>query len=160
MAGIIIYALVIGYALHLMIDDYPKTHYFFATLNISISVVLIPAFIIRWIWKFFRPALSPINSISNTQHHVAEMMHEIGYFLILFVLVSGVLMLTHSFELFFLISIPNPIQSKDITDFFFQAHRISCYLLALWGLMHVSAALHHHFFLKNRVLKQMLGEKH
>jgi cytochrome b561 len=158
MAAIIIYALIIGYALHLMIDEYPKAHYFFATLNISISVVLMPLFIIRWVWKFFRAIPTPIDGIPKVQHNMAEMMHEIGYFLIFFVLVSGIFMLTHPVKLFFLISIPNLIQSTDITAFFFQIHRVSCALLALWVLAHMGAALHHHFVVKNAVLKRMLGK--
>jgi cytochrome b561 len=67
-------------------------------------------------------------------------------------------MLTHPVKLFFLISIPNLIKSTDITAFFFQIHRVSCALLALWVLAHMGAALHHHFIVKNAVLKRMLGK--
>jgi cytochrome b561 len=158
MAAIIIYALIVGYALHLMIDEYPKAHYFFATLNISLSVVLIPVLIIRWVWKFFRITPNPIESIPKFQHQIAEIMHEIGYFLIFFVLLSGVLMMSHSFKFFFLISIPHLIQSIEITDFFFQIHRVSCFLLAFWVLAHVTAASHHHFFRKNSILSRMLSQ--
>ncbi|PSW21985.1 cytochrome B [Photobacterium sanctipauli] len=159
MAIIIIYATCAGYAMHLVIDSHPNIFQFLSVLNMSLATIGSIAFIIRWIWKYFRPVKSfNEKGIPQWQSSLAHLIHSVIYQLMLVVFISGFLMLETSYELFWLITIPNPITSPDINSFFFTVHRISCAALALVVLLHASAALKHHFVTKNLVLKRMLGQ--
>jgi cytochrome b561 len=58
---------------------------------------------------------------------------------------------------FGLFNLPNLISAnQQMADFYFQTHSILGYVFAVLIGLHVAAALHHHFFIKDDVLKKML----
>lgn len=158
MAVIIIYATAAGYVMHLVIDSHPAFFHFLSVMNMSLATVGSAVFVIRWFWKYFRPQRSfSERQIPRWQLNMAHMLHGVIYQLMFVIFISGFLMLDTSYQLFWLIEIPNPVTSQDINGFFFIVHRISCASLAVVITLHASAALKHHYVAKNQVLLRMVG---
>lgn len=155
MAIIIIYASVAGYAMHLVVDKNPLLWSFLSTLNMSVATIGTFLFSIRWLWRYFRPDVVEIENINNIQRKISHIMHSFLYFIMFTVFISGFLMIEHSYDLFWLVNIPQPIKNLDINKFFFSIHRVSCIILSISVLIHISAALHHQLIKKNNLLSRM-----
>lgn len=156
MAIVIIYTTIAGYLMHLTIDNNLKLSSFISTLNMSMATLITPLFFLRWCWRHLRNPL-PVEPVRH--HKLAKIIHSLIYFLMFSVLLSGFLMLKQEYQLFWLYTVPNPITSPEINNFFFRVHRISCGLLATLVLLHSSAALYHHYVTCNRILYRMLGPR-
>lgn len=154
MAIVIIYATIAGYVMHLVIDDYPAVFHVLSVINMSMATLITPLFFIRWGWKYMRNA-PPAPQVAH--HKIAKLVHSLLYFMMFLVFVSGFLMLKESYSWFWLYQINNPVSSADINQFFFTLHRYSCVVLAGLVILHVSAALHHHWIKGNKILHRMIG---
>ncbi|MGZ9713827.1 cytochrome b [Glaciimonas sp. GNP009] len=153
-AGLIIYTMIAGYSLHFLID----TPYFsfFSVLNMSIGTVVIPLTVVRYLWKFFRPSVPYPADLSRPKKNIAHLAHEMFYLVIFVMLLSGVLMLTHSYRFFWLIDIPNPINDASINGFFFDVHRASCAGVAVMLILHLAAVAKHQLIDKRNIISRML----
>jgi len=154
MAAVIIYATVAGYVMHLVMDK-PAIFSFLSILNMSLATIATPLLAVRYIWSHFRQAPEMPSSIPKPQKSAAKLAHSLIYLLMFMVFSTGYLMLTEPYSCFWLVTIENLISSTEINNFFFILHRVSCALLGGLVVLHVSAALKHHFFTKNYVLKMM-----
>lgn len=157
MASIILYATMAGYYMHVVVNSHPKIFNFLSTLNMSLATVAAPVFVARWVWSYFRPSEGNVKN-KTTYSAVVSLAHAILYFLMFMVFISGFFMLTDGYYLFGLIYMPNLITSVDINGLFFTIHRFSCLALFSLVLVHISAALYHHFVMKDKILLRMLGK--
>ncbi|MDW1848711.1 cytochrome b/b6 domain-containing protein [Vibrio sp. Vb2110] len=156
-AAVTLYALIAGYVMLMVMDSYPNLFSFLSILNMSLATLIFPLFVLRWVWKYFRPDVES-DSGSAKYHGLVKIAHSTLYVLMFIVFVSGFLMLKHHYDFFWLIEIPNLISDENINNFFFLIHRYACIMLSLFVLMHVVAALAHHFVVKDKVLLRMLGK--
>ena len=154
MAFIILYATVAGYGM-LLVMDHPWMFNVLSNLNMSFATVGSVLFLIRWIWRYFRTEPDLKATISDKQKRCAKLAHAAMYFVMFIVFVSGFLMLKHGYQFFWLFEIPNPIDNVAVNEFFFVVHRASCMALATLIVVHILAALKHHFILKNNILRSM-----
>ncbi|PUA18741.1 cytochrome b [Glaciimonas sp. PCH181] len=153
-AVIIIYTMIAGYSLHLMVG----TVYFafFSVLNMSLGTLVIPLMIVRYIWAFFRPSVPYPTDLSRPKKNMAHLAHEMFYLIIFVMLISGVLMLTHGFPLFWLIDIPQPIINPAVNAFFFKIHRVACIAVSVTLVLHIAAVVKHQLIDKRDILSRML----
>ncbi|WOX38504.1 cytochrome b, partial [Serratia marcescens] len=77
------------------------------------------------------------------------------YLLICLVLISGFLMLENGFAVFGFIDFPCPVNNLEVNQFFLAAHRYSCIALSAMMVIHVSAVIKHHCFVKRTILRRM-----
>ncbi|WP_084185917.1 cytochrome b [Vibrio pacinii] len=155
MAVIILYATFAGYGM-LLVMDRPVLFHVLSNLNISLATLATILFFVRWVWKFFRVEPELPNTISDTQKSFAKLAHGVMYFAMFVVFISGYLMLKHSYQFFWVIEIPNLIDNVAVNEFFFVVHRASCLTLAILVVVHILAALKHHYIIKNNVLRSMM----
>ncbi|NOH80404.1 cytochrome b [Vibrio sp. RE86] len=155
MATVIIYATVAGYVMHLVMDR-PEIFSFLSILNMSLATVVTPLLILRYVWSHFRHSPEMPSSIPKTQKGVAKLVHSLIYLLMFLVFSTGYLMLKEPYSFFWLVTIENLVKHPEINDFFFILHRVSCALLGLLVVVHITAALKHHFVSKNYVLRMMV----
>ena len=158
MAFIIIYATIAGYVM-LMMSGRPMVLGVLHTLNVSGATVAAVLLVFRWIWSFFRKTPELPNTIPKLHQDIAKFAHAVVYLVMFIVFVSGFLMLKHDIQFFWLFTIKQPISNVAVNEFFFIVHRISCAVLAVLIMLHVAAAMKHHFKLKNTVLKSMIFNK-
>ena len=159
MAIIILYTTFAGYGM-LLVMDHPVLFHVLSNLNMSFATVGSVVFLIRWVWRYFRVDPELPTTISDKQKSCAKLAHGAMYFVMFMVFVSGYLMLKHSYQFFWLIEIPNPIDNAAVNEFFFVVHRASCMTLAALVAVHVFAALKHHYIIKNNVLRSMMFRFH
>ncbi|MDE1312044.1 cytochrome b [Vibrio aestuarianus] len=159
MAIIIIYALIAGYAMHLVMDK-PKLFHILSVLNMSWATIGAFLLVLRWIWRFFRVEPELPSSIPKLQRHIAKLAHSVIYLLMLIVFVSGFLMLKENYSFFWLFEIPNPVKNSEVNAFFFSVHRVSCVLLLLMVVIHIIAVVKHRYINRNGVLNSMLITRH
>jgi len=150
----IIYTMLVGYGMHFVSDA--AVHDVLSMLNMSVATVVAGLMVVRFIWRFFRPALSHGDKIPSTHKAAAHLAHEVFYIIIFCVLVSGFLMLKHGFAFFGLIEIPRLVHSDVVNDFFFTFHRASCIALGLMLALHIAAVVKHQWVDKYPILSRML----
>ncbi|MFM2667471.1 cytochrome b/b6 domain-containing protein [Vibrio mediterranei] len=158
MAVVIIYATIAGYTMHLVIDSSPSLWSILSVMNMSLATITTPILLARWCWKYFRPSVYHRVKYSRL-YPLARMTHSMIYFLMFLVFISGYLMLEESYKLFWLINIPNLIEAPQLNSFFFLVHRIGCIALSGFVIAHMLAAIYHHFWTGNNVLKLMWSSK-
>lgn len=150
----IIYASVAGYSLHIVTN--PALHSFLSQMNMSLATVLIALFPVRLAWRFLRTDPQETPGIPTKQQKIAHIAHSVLYVLIGWVLISGFLMVPHGYQLFWTFQINTPFEEGSVTHTFNVIHRVGCMTLASMVLLHVAAALKHHFIGRNNVLRKML----
>ena len=155
MASVIIYATIAGYVMH-YVTSHPELFSFLSVLNMSLATIATPLFIVRYVWSHFRSSPTMPLSVPEGQKCVAKLAHSLMYLVMFIVFSTGYLMLKEPYSLFWLVSVNNPITDPAINGFFFYLHRASCIALACLVVLHVCAALKHHFVSRNYVLKMML----
>lgn len=155
MASVIIYATIAGYVMH-YVTSHPELFSFLSVLNMSLATVATPLLVVRYIWSHFRSPPTMPTSIPERQKCVAKLAHSLMYLAMFMVFSTGYLMLEQPYSLFWLTTVENLITNPAINSFFFYLHRASCIALACLIVLHISAALKHHFVSKNYVLKMMI----
>lgn len=153
-AAIIIYAMCMGYVLHLL--EGTSWFHFFSELNMSLATVATPMMMIRFVWRFFKPAVPYPNYIPPRKRQLVAFLHEMLYLTIMVVLISGFLMLKHGYFLFGLIAVPQPVSSAEINAFFFAVHRVSCVLLCVIVVGHIGAVINYRRKGQREILQRMM----
>lgn len=149
----IIYASIVGYALGWIAD--PSAHDFFSHLNMSLATVLMALFPVRVAWRFIRaePA-SP--AIDPRELRLAKGVQSLIYLAIAAVLISGFLMVPHSYALFGTVTVPTVFEKGPMTEAFFLAHRIGCASLVGLVLLHGMGVVKHTLIKPVGLLRRMV----
>lgn len=129
-------------------------------LHKAIGVLVLGLGILFLCWKVvnIKPHLPP--EMTKIEKTLAPSVHHLLWLLILLMPITGLLMSifggrpTHFFGLFTIpgLSEPNP----EWGSFFHSTHQLLSYLIIGLVSLHVAAALRHHFWLRDNVLRGML----
>ena len=154
----VIALLVIGnLAGGLLSDSLPKA-WNVITLHKSMGLLILLLSIGRLLWRFtwktppYRPPLKPYDRL------LAKSVHLIFYALILIMPLTGWIFTSAGKygAAFFGIPVSLPItKANPLVGLSAQAHEILGYAFAALVVLHVAAALRHHFLLKDGVLRRM-----
>lgn len=150
----IIYATVVGYALHVIPAG--PAHDFLSHLNMSLATLLIVLFPIRVWWKFARNDPAPPKGLNARQVQFAHLIQTLVYLAILVVLVSGYLMVPDGYRLFGLVDISTPFAKGDVTGAFFLLHRIGCAVLTGLVCLHLLGVIVHTLIRPTGLLRRMI----
>lgn len=125
-----------------------------------IGVALFTLVIIRLAWRLTHPIPRLPATMSVWEQNAARSVHFLLYFLMLAIPLSGWLMSSAAgFPVVFLGWIPLPdlvAKNKELADLFKQIHWMLNMGLITLVILHLLAALKHHFIEKDHVLVQML----
>ncbi|WP_256583842.1 cytochrome b [Burkholderia singularis] len=153
-AAIILYTMITGFSLHLIENLVIRR--FVSTLNMSLATCLVPLFPVRYIWSFFRPPVAPVTTIRRTQQAIARIVHSLIYAITGFVLMGGILMVPDGYWFFGLFHVATPFSKGSVTNHWYFFHKNACYGLFILVVLHIGAALKHHFIERDGILKRML----
>ena len=110
----------------------------------------------RLIWKFLNPAPESWDK-NKLRKIIAKTNYFLMYSFIIIIVVSGVLKKFYTEEPVNLLIFK--IQSSktvfELSDFFYSLHEISNFILIALVSLHVTAALYHHIFLKQKIIKKI-----
>ncbi len=126
----------------------------------STGMLILVVVLLRILWRLMNPAPRPSRHLSQFQRRVAGTGQWLMYCLLVAIPVSGwVINSAANFPLrwFGLFEIP-PITgpSIEIEDMAKTTHLVLICCLAAIVLIHIGAALHHHWIKRNDILKRML----
>jgi len=130
--------------------------YFLYDIHKATGLVLFAIFLIRLGWFFHNP--QPKFTASPWQQRAAKW-NKINLYLFMFAMpVTGFLcsvLSGYDVNFYNLFTIPAITSHPLLDKITHKAHEIVSYFLIAAFVLHVLGALHHHFFLKDNVLKRM-----
>ena len=115
---------------------------------------------IRLLWKMVNVAPILPSSILKVERFLAHMGHLALYGLMIAMPLSGWLMSSaagFTVSVYGLFTMPNLIEpSAELKAFFVSAHEVIAWMIIVMVSLHAGAALLHHFYYRNNVLRRML----
>lgn len=125
-----------------------------------LGITLFALVIIRLTWRLTHPIPQFPATMPSWERYAAQSVHFLLYFLMLAIPLSGWVMSSAAgFSVVFLGWIPLPdlvAKNKELADLFKQIHWTLNLSLFSLVILHLLAALKHHFIVKDHVLVQML----
>lgn len=140
-ALMILWLLMSGFYAGLIKEEEPLKHVIGA-FNVSLSLLLIPIFLVRTYVSFGR-GYAAVKGDKNLAHWMAFIIHTMMYVLVMLVLVSGILMMDRPIVFFDVFSFPQPLSNSEAIAFYFRFHIAVCLLLALLVTLHIAAVIKH-----------------
>lgn len=135
-------------------------------LHKSLGLTIFALMLVRWGWRATHPAPDYPPSMPRTQQQVARWHHRVLYGLLLLQPALGLVQssaygaVTRFWGLFTVPSIVPAAYSRPITDVVRKLaqdlHTYTGWFIAALIVVHILAALYHHFFLRDAVLMRML----
>jgi len=158
---ILVGIIAVGYYMSDLPSDTPEQMgYKFGLYDLHKSFGILILFLValRLIWRMINPVPKMPDSMSKIESLSAHAMHILLYVVMFAQPLFGWLMSSfgdHSVK-FFGIPLPALVgKDKAMGDFFSDAHEITAILLIIFFVIHVAAALFHHFVRKDDVLLRM-----
>lgn len=129
----------------------------------SIGITILLLALLRLAYRLKYPPVKATSSMPAWQHHASNISHGLLYFFLFAMPLSGWLMSSakaYSVSWFNLFALPDFIApSESLADVFHTAHHYLAEALFVVTVVHVVAALKHHFIDKDDVLTGMAGRK-
>ena len=124
------------------------------------GVMVLMLVILRILWRISNKEVMPPKSLSNMMNIKKKIGHYVLYLFMLLMPISGILM-THfssrDIPVFGLFTIPAAaVKDPQIAGLFHQVHVLGIWAFITVIILHIGAALYHHFVLKNNILKRMI----
>ena len=132
-----------------------------AGMHKSFGVIILTLILLRLAWRLINDTPKDVSGTPAIQKFMAHAMHWALYALMLAQPLSGIMMSQSAgfpVSFFGLFELPMFLdKDPSLAGFFKDVHGTVWVLLVLAVIGHAGAALHHHFILKNDVLKRMTG---
>jgi len=160
----LIAALIIGNVLLAWsLDNYDHNdpiHQKLLTIHKSIGTTVLLLAVFRLAWRWTHPAPSLPKTLPRWQHVVALTTHWLLYALMFIMPLSGLIdaaAFSEPVNYFFLFKLPTVIgHDEPLGHAAFAVHQTSALALYALLLAHAGAALFHHYWLKDGILRRML----
>jgi cytochrome b561 len=115
--------------------------------------------ILRVLWIFTNPQVEVSFELPSWQRLSARFNHNLIYILLILMPASGALMtLTggHDIDFFGVFTVKSFMENKEYSKIFWNVHVGCAFLLIASSIVHIAAALYHHFIRKDNVLMRMI----
>jgi cytochrome b561 len=123
------------------------------------GLVILLLIFLRTIWTISNIKVQAPFDIPEWQRKLANLNHKLFYYLMFIMPISGALMSLlggHDISFFGLFTLKSFMQNKNISKIFLTIHLYTAFLLVGTIILHVAAALYHHFIRKDNVLMRMI----
>ncbi|MGY2260297.1 cytochrome b [Pseudomonas sp. SDO55104_S430] len=155
-AMVIIWTLLSGFYVA-VVEVEPETKDWVAFLNVSLTSLYIPIFILRLYCSFLHDLSLPLRKRSLPEY-TALCVHKAMYLVLAVVLLTGVLMMDRPINVFDILFFEAPLSDPSVTAWFMRVHIQSCVVLLILVAVHVGAVIKHELC-GRRVLKNMSIQK-
>lgn len=145
-------------------EVYPLYHW-----HKSFGILIMLFVVMRVLWRMKEGWLKPVSHMSAVEALIGKLVHWTLLIATILFPISGMLMSGAGgyglklFNIELLAANVDPITNKtvalnkDLAGFGHEMHEILMWVLAVTVVLHVLAVFKHHFILKDRTLKRMLG---
>ena len=161
----IVVLIIVQFILANRADDLPLGSAKIAVLaqHKSFGITILGLALLRLIWRWLNPVPAEPNDIPRWQRIAARVSHIALYALLLITPLAGWLMSSaRNFPVswFGLVTLPDFIApSKPAYELLHETHELLAQTIFWLALLHIAAALKHHFIDKDNVLRRMLPVK-
>ncbi|PCJ48170.1 MAG: cytochrome B [Gammaproteobacteria bacterium] len=160
MALIIITLLAVGFTMTGMEDGDEKWGIY--AIHKATGLIIIGLAIFRWIWLFINDKPKPLENWSKADIGLSHATKWILMLLMLIMPIAGLIMSLsggHDVSFFGLFTIEGFAEKNEqLNHFFHEVHEIGGLVFAVVIVLHILAALKHHFYDKDKTLKRMFGK--
>lgn len=130
----------------------------------SFGLLLFITIIVRWLWRVSNIKPKPINIKNPMLNKLLPWYHETLYLVVFLMPVSGILMnafkhYTLPFFGLFVIKTTAFPENIFLHHFFGNMHSVMAWVVTIMLVIHIGAAIKHHFYNKDNTLKRMLPSK-
>lgn len=159
---LIVVLIAVQVTLALIADDLPLGVKKLAMLarHKSVGITILILAILRLLWRWRNPTPALPNTLKPYERALAAFTHGALYFLLFAMPISGWLMSSaRGFPVswFSLVQLPDLVpKNKTLYEAMLTTHDWLAIALGVVVFLHIAAALKHHFFLKDDVLRRML----
>ena len=126
----------------------------------SIGMLILLLMLVRLVWRSINVAPSLPIGMAPPERLAANLSHLLLYMLLFLMPLTGWIISSAAnipFRIFWLVPLPAVVQpDKVLADEVARVHLALFFVLALLLMLHIGAALRHHFVKRNDVLKRML----
>ena len=133
------------------------------TTHKSVGMTVFLLAIVRLLWRWSNPAPAPVAGSSTWQERAASFMHWALYALVFLTPLAGWLMSSaknYPVSYFGLFTWPNLVApNESLFEVLRKTHGVLAGTMATLAMLHAAAALKHHFFDRDNVLRRMLPMK-
>jgi cytochrome b561 len=130
------------------------------TAHESLGLTVLGLTVLRLGWRLTHPVPPPSSDLSSIEMLGSAGVHWLLYLVLIVMPLMGYFSLAFSgidLHYFGLLLVPEPVtQDKETGKFFLAVHASLQWAVYGLALIHVGAALHHHFVRRNDVLQRML----
>ena len=130
----------------------------------SIGVTILALAVLRLLWRLANPPPAMPAGTPRWEQRLAALGHWALYALIFVVPISGWLVSDASrvpFKAYFVLPMPDLIEtSRSLQEAAEEVHEVLTMTLLVVFIVHITAALRHHFLLHDDVLRRMLTGRH
>jgi cytochrome b561 len=130
----------------------------------SIGVTILALAVLRFLWRLGNPPPAMPAGTPGWERRLAALGHWALYALLFAVPISGWLVSDASrvpFKAYFAVPMPDLIEtSRSLQDAAEEVHEMLTMALLVVVIVHIAAALRHHFLLRDDVLRRMLTGRH
>jgi cytochrome b561 len=126
----------------------------------SVGITILAIAVLRLLWRWANPTPLLPGALTHYERVLAHMTHVSLYLLLFAMPVSGWLMSSaRGFPVswFGFVQLPDLVpKSQPVYEAMLRTHDMLSYALGAVVLIHIAAAIKHHYFLKDDVLRRML----
>ena len=161
----IVVLIIVQFVLANRADDLPLGSAKIAVLarHKSFGITILALMLLRLVWRWINKVPAEPSDVPHWQRIAARISHVALYVLLIATPVVGWLMSSaRNFPVswFGLVTLPDFIApNRPAYDFLHEAHEVMAFTLLGLALLHVAAALKHHFIDRDNVLRRMLPIK-
>jgi len=156
-ALLFILLIILGLSMTNMVDGDDK--WFLYSLHKSLGFTVLGLIIVRIVWRILQTTPTLPNNLKNWEVFAAHTTHLGLYALMIILPISGYLdSVAGGYKTqFFGLDVPRLVEKdKVLAEAALIVHVYASYLLYFLLILHVGAALKHHFILRDNVLRRML----
>jgi len=156
MGIMVIVMLIVGF----LMGDYiePPLKWQLFSIHKATGVLVLTLVILRLLWKFYNTTVLLPADLPDWQKKTAKINIGLLYLLIILMSISGFLMTilsNHNIDFYGLFTIKSFAQDLQFAKIFNKIHKKAAILFSALIILHILAALYHHFIRKDNVLKRM-----
>lgn len=129
------------------------------SIHKATGVVILMLVALRLIWRLSNIRVESSSDLSIVVRHLANISHNLLYVMIFLMPVSGILMsLTggRNIDIFGLYTIKSLTDNIELSSYLVLIHQYSAIILSCLIVIHICAALYHHYIRRDNVLIQMI----
>lgn len=159
MSVIIIMMLIAGFVMSNLADQPQKWEIY--ALHKATGILVLSLVIVRLLWKFYNDSILLPHDLPNWQKKAANININLLYILMLVMPISGFLMTilaNYDIDFYGLFTIKPFMQNLQAAKIFNKIHTFCAFIFSALIILHILAALYHHFIRKDNVLRRMLRD--